>query len=243
MALDALFFGAHPDDIELTSAGLAALLAANDHAVGLVDLTRGEMASRGTIEERGREAQAAARTLAVAGRWNLALPDTGLDRHDRDQLEAVVRCLREHRPRLVVAPDRDDSHPDHVEAAHLVSRAAYLAGLTRYPARAPLARHRPDRLLHALYRGSARPHLVVDVSPVWERRMEALRAHRSQFDPAAGPSTYLTRPDFMAEIEARARWLGGLIGVSHGEGYRIRGPLAVRDARVLFPGTSAEALA
>lgn len=239
MPMDALFFGAHPDDIELTSAGLAAWLASQGRAVGLVDLTRGEMASRGTSEQRMREAQAATLALAVAGRWNLSLPDTGLDRHDRGQLEAIVRSIREHRPRLVVAPDRVDAHPDHVEASHLIGRACYLAGLARYAPSERHPRHRPDLVLYAIYRQDIRAQLVVDVSAVWDRRMAALREHASQLDPARGPETYLTRDGFLDEVAARARTWGAQIGVTYGEAYRARGPLPVRSADVLFPAASA----
>jgi bacillithiol biosynthesis deacetylase BshB1 len=235
--LDAVFVGAHPDDVELTSGGLAALLASHGHRVGIVDLTRGEMASRGTAEERAREAEEAARALGVGSRECLGLPDLGLDRSSREQLVAMVACLRRHRPRLVVAPDRDDAHPDHVEADHLVRRACYVSGLARFAA--PGERHRPERLLSALYRTGRQPHLVVDVSRTWEQRMAALRAHRSQLDPAAGLSTYLTQPGFLAEVEARARHWGALIGVPFGEAFRTRGPLAVADARVLISGAHA----
>ena len=231
--LDALFFGAHPDDVELTCAGLAARLAGHGHRVGIVDLTRGESASRGTAEEREVEARTAAGELAVAWRSSLALPDLGLDRRDRAQLTAVVSCLRDRRPALVVAPFADDPHPDHVEGSHLVARACYLAGLARFPA--PGERFRPARLLFALYRTAARPQLVVDVTAVWERRMRALKAHVSQLDPSRGPQTYLTAPGFLAEVEARARAFGAMIGVSYGEGFRGRGPLAVEDARALLP--------
>lgn len=229
---DAVFFGAHPDDVELTCGGLAALLASHGHAVTVVDLTRGEMGTRGDVATRSREADAAARALGVAGRENLELPDGGLDRHDRAQLSAVVRCLRRHRPALVVAPDRDDAHPDHVEAHHLVARACYLSGLARWPAAGE--RWRPRRLLFALYRGTSRPHLVVDVTRVWDRREAALRAHASQLDPAAGPATYLATPAFLAEVEARARVLGAAVGATYGEGYRLRGPLGLSDARALI---------
>ena len=232
--MDALFFGAHPDDVELTSGGLAARLASHGHAVGVVDLTRGEAASRGTPEERDREALEAARALGVAGRSNLALPDTGLDRGDPAQVRAVVECLRAHRPRLVVAPDCHDAHPDHVEASHLITRACYLAGLARYAASGE--RHRPERLLFALYRVAPAPHLVVDVTAVWEQRLAAVAAHRSQLGAGAGPATYLTQPDFLAEVEARARVFGAAIGVRYGEGYRTRGPLGVTDARALLSG-------
>lgn len=234
MALDALFFGAHPDDVELTSGGLAARLATHGHAVGIVDLTRGEAASRGTIEERLTEAKAAAAALGVASRENLELPDTGLDRRDRAHLITVAAALRRHRPALVVAPDADDAHPDHVEAAHLIARACYLSGLARFEA--PGERHRPARVLFALYRGSRGAQVIVDVSAVWERRMNALREHRSQLDPARGPATYLTAAGFLDEVEARGRLFGAQIGVRYGEGYRLRGALGLMDARALLAG-------
>ncbi|TMQ74269.1 MAG: bacillithiol biosynthesis deacetylase BshB1 [Candidatus Eisenbacteria bacterium] len=242
MTLDALFFGAHPDDVELTSGGLAARLATHGHPVGIVDLTRGEAGSRGTPEARAREAVQAAKALGVAERHTLGLPDLGLDRHDPAQLKAVVACLREHRPRLVVAPDRHDAHPDHVEASALVARACYLSGLARFAAAGE--RHRPERLLFALYRGTQAPHLVVDVSGVWERRVAAIDAHASQLGatPGGGASTYLTDAGFRSEIEARARVLGASIGVRYGEGYRTRGPLAVSDARALLSGPGAGGL-
>lgn len=230
---EALFFGPHPDDLELTSAGLAVRLAAAGHAVALVDLTLGELGTRGDPETRSREADAAARALGVTSRESLNLPDGGLDRHDRAQQVAVVQCLRRHRPSLVVAPDPEDAHPDHIEAAHLVTRACYLAGLRRFAATGDP--WRPTRVLFAMYRTGVQPHLVVDVSAVWETRMAALREHRSQLDPAAGPATYLTEPGFLAEIEGRARHWGALIGVTHGEGYRVRGPVAVLEPSSLLP--------
>jgi N-acetylglucosamine malate deacetylase 1 len=229
---DALFFGAHPDDIELTSGGLAARLATAGHAVALIDLTAGEAASRGTPEQRAGEAREAARRLGAASRECLGLPALGLDRRDRAQLRAVAGALRRHRPRLVVAPWREDAHPDHVEAHHLVRRACYLAGLARYDAAGE--RFRPARVLFALYRESDAPRLVVDVTAAWEARMDALRAHVSQLDPAAGPATYLTHPDFLAEVEARARVLGARIGARYGEGYRTAGPLAIVEPDALL---------
>lgn len=230
--MDAVFFGAHPDDVELTSAGLAARLSEHGHAVAIVDLTRGEAASRGTVPERAAEAAAAARELGVAERDNLELPDLGINRSDRGQLAVVVGCIRRHRPSLVVAPSADDEHPDHVEAASLIARACYVSGLAKFGQ--GRERHRPARLLHVLYRTGSSPQLVVDVSEVWERRMRALACHRSQLDPAAGAATYLTRPGFLAEVEGRARAWGALIGVAHGEAYRGRGPYGVFDARTLL---------
>lgn len=232
MICEALFFGAHPDDIELTCGGLAALLAKHGHRVALADLTSGELGTRGDVATRLRESDRAGLALGAASRECLGLPDGGLDRHDRAQLSAVVSCIRRNRPSLVVAPDRDDDHPDHVEASHLVTRACYLSGLAKYPAVGE--RWRPARLLYALYRGAARPSLVVDVTSVWAQRTAALEAHASQLDPDAGASTYLTAPGFRAEIEARARVFGAQAGGTFGEGYRSRGPLALRDARALL---------
>jgi bacillithiol biosynthesis deacetylase BshB1 len=232
--VDALCFGAHPDDVELTSGGLAALLASHGHAVAIVDLTRGEAASRGTPETRARESAAAAAALGVTDRRSLGLPDLGLDRRDPAQLRAVVECLRAYRPRLVIAPDRHDTHPDHVEGSQLVARACYLSGLARYPAGGE--RHRPEQLIFALYRSSDPPHLIVDITAVWERREAALAAHASQLAGSPGVETYLTQADFRAEVEARARMFGSRIGVRYGEGYRSRGPLAITDARALISG-------
>lgn len=230
MSLAALFIGAHPDDVELTSGGLAALLASHGHAVGIMDLTRGEAGTRGTPEQRAQEAEDAARALGVETRLNLELPDTGIDGADREQLVRMVDCLRAHRPELVVAPDRHDHHPDHVEASRLVTRACHLAGLAKF---GKGERYRPSRLLYALYRSIERPHLVVDVTEVWERRMASLRAHRSQLE-GQGPETYLTASGFLAEVESRARVLGAAIGAVFGEGYRVSGPVAIRDARALL---------
>lgn len=236
MALDALFFGPHPDDVELTSGGLAARLVAAGRRVGIVDLTRGERGTRGTVEERAGEAAEAARRLGVATRIQLGLPDLGLDARDPRQLAAVVACLRAERPALVVAPDSGDPHPDHVEGSALVTRACYLAGLARFEA--PGERFRPRRILYALHRSSREPHLVVDVSPAFERRMDALRAHASQLaapsGPTPGPATYLTHPDFLAEVEARARAWGASIGVRYGEAYRVRGPVAIESPAALL---------
>ncbi len=132
----------------------------------------------------------------------------------------------------MIAPDRHDEHPDHIEASSLVARACYLSGLARYDARGE--RFRPARVLFALYRSGPPAHVLVDVSEVWDVRMAALRAHASQLDPAAGPATYLTADGFLEGVEARARAWGAIAGVRHAEGYRVRGPFTVHDPRALL---------
>jgi bacillithiol biosynthesis deacetylase BshB1 len=241
--VDALFVGAHPDDVELCCAGLAARLVAEGFQVGICDLTRGETASRGTAEERAREADEAARILGVARRENLGLPDTGVNGRDPGQLRAAVELLRRLRPSLLVAPDPRDEHPDHVEGARLLTRAAYLAGLKRYPAGGE--RFRPDLVLHAVYRDPIAPDVLVDVSDGFERRMAALRAHRSQLglDGGGGAETYLTRPGFLEEVEARARVFGARIGVRYAEGFRLAGPFPVWSPAALLRRTGATAAA
>ncbi|NOT35714.1 MAG: bacillithiol biosynthesis deacetylase BshB1 [Candidatus Eisenbacteria bacterium] len=230
--LDALFFGAHPDDVEIAGGGYAAQLAARGFGVGIVDLTRGERGSRGDVETRAAEAREAAQVLGVGTRVTLGLPDLGLDASDPAQLRAVVECLRQYRPRLVVAPEHSDPHPDHVEGSHLVTRACYVAGLAR--ADGSGERHRPRRLLYALHRSTRLPHLVIDVSDTFERRVDALRAHRSQLSGGSGPQTYLTHPEFIAELESRARVFGASIGARFGEGYRMRGPVPLDSGETLL---------
>jgi len=231
---DALFIGAHPDDIELTCGGLAARLALEGRAVLMCDLTRGEAASRGTATQRAAEATEAARILGVAGRENLSLPDGGLNRHDPGQMAAVVALLRRARPSLVVAPDARDPHPDHTEGSRLLTRAAYLAGIKNFPA--PGEPFRPDLVLHAVFRHTLAPDLVVDISDVFERRMSAVRAHKSQLglDASSGHGTYLTAEGFLEEVTARARVLGGRIGVRYGEGFRVAGPVPLWNVLALL---------
>jgi LmbE family N-acetylglucosaminyl deacetylase len=228
MGLDALFFGAHPDDVELTSGGLAALLASLGHTVGIADPTRGERASRGTPEERAREAGNAAKALGVAKRVSLSLPDLGLDRTNATQLASVVALLRAERPRLVVAPDRDDPHPDHIEGSHLVARACYLSGLVRFDAPGePVVD--PDPVAVCALSGGARTR-----GGRKELRWSAASRHSlrtsARLDPCARSRPYLTHPDFLAEVEG-VRAPGAPRSARFGEGLSRSRPDRVADAR------------
>ncbi len=232
---DVLALAPHPDDIELSAGGTVALLAAAGRSVAMVDLTRGERATRGTPELRAREAAAAAGALGVAERENLGLPDGGLSRHDPAQLEAVVEAIRRHRPRLVIAMHWNDDHPDHIEAGHLVRRAAYLAGLRNWPAPDREAA-RPGRVIFAMGRRPFTPSLVVDVTAHYEAKRRAVAAYASQFRRDAGDPlvTPISNPEFLARLEGRDRTYGGRVGAEFGEPFFEVGPVPVRDPAALL---------
>lgn len=231
---DVLAFGAHPDDVELGCGATVARLARAGRRVGILDLTAGEMGTRGDPEGRAREARDAAVALGAAWRTCLSLPDGGLKGDDDGQLAAVVGAVRAAAPRVVFLPDDRDPHPDHAAAATLIRRASFLAGVGKYhPERG--APRRPGLLL--AYPGPRQllaPALVVDASAAYPAKRAALAAHVSQFDPGAGTATHLASGHFLAAIEGRDRACGNLIGTEFGEGFAAVGALAADEVAWLF---------
>lgn len=231
---DVLAVGAHPDDVELGCGGTIARLAGAGHAVGLVDLTAGELGTRGDVETRRREGEAAAAALGAAWRRCLGLPDGYLVPDDPDQLASLVAILREAAPRAVLGPDAGDPHPDHAAAAALLGRATFLAGVSKFrPDLGPPARPR----LTLAYPGARQlvtPTIVVDVSEAYAHKRAALAAHASQFDPAGGAATHLASGHFLAAIDGRDRAAGNTVGVEHGEAFTALGPLSALDLAWLF---------
>jgi bacillithiol biosynthesis deacetylase BshB1 len=229
---DLLVVGAHPDDLELHFGGVAAKAARDGLNVVGLDLTRGERATRGSAETRKLEAAAAATALGLTVRLNAELPDTGIVSTDRGQLERVVELIRTVRPRWVLAPHPEDAHPDHREGGRLLERALYFAHVGGFPA--PGERHRARGLLFDWPETGGRAAgfaahgsgLVIDVSDAFEANRAALGCYGSQFTPGAGPGTRLNRPGFLEAVEARARRLGELVGVTYGEGVVHAGALA-----------------
>jgi bacillithiol biosynthesis deacetylase BshB1 len=217
--VDILAFGPHPDDVELCAGGW--LLKAGDQGRrrAIVDLTRGEGASRGSVATRAKETEEASRLLGLAGRENLGLPDTRLEATPA-ATEAVVEAIRRWRPRVVLGPCPADLHPDHVVAATLVQRAYYLATVAGVHA-GGIPPHRPDLLVHYYGHKEPTPTFVVDVSDVWERRSALARCYVSQLglDRRGGPKTNLTSPDFARRFEARFAYWGARIGALWGEPY------------------------
>jgi bacillithiol biosynthesis deacetylase BshB1 len=214
---DALAFGPHPDDVELFCGGTVIRLVQLGYTVGVVDLTRGEQASQGTLEDRARETAAASAELGIAFRDNLALPDTGVAVVP-DQLAAVVGVLRRRRPELVLVPWLEDRHPDHAAAGALITRAIYFAGVRKY---APDhgARFVPHQVLYYAMRTRIAPSFILDTSAAAERKARAIACYASQLTRTT-TATLISSPRATAAIEARDRYYGSMIGATHGEPLR-----------------------
>ncbi len=226
MTLDVLAIAAHPDDAELGCAGGLLLSARRGRKTAIVDLSQGEMASRGSVEIRQEETRAASQILGLSERRNLGFPDTQIGA-DPSQLSALVQLIRELQPRLVLAPFPEDRHPDHAAAGDLVKKACFYSGLSKFGAGAPF---RPDRLFFYMLSYPFIPAFVMDISAVWDLKMEALWSYRSQFDSEEdGIETAISRPGFLKLVEARAIWYGSLVGAEYGEPYDMLGPVPVND--------------
>lgn len=228
-----LVITAHPDDAELCTGGLLLTAAAHGWRTAVADLTRGELGSLGTPEIRAAEANAAAEILEVSRRLNLELPDGGV-RDTDDARKRIVRLVRELRPRIVVTHSLEDHHPDHMGAAQLVKQSFYLCGIRKYLPELPP--WRPRGLLYAFSSRMARPDIVVDISGVIERRMEAVLCYRSQFEapPESGFAVRIASNLFLESHRASLKHWGSLIGAAYGEPYVSEAPIAVSDPTFLF---------
>jgi bacillithiol biosynthesis deacetylase BshB1 len=224
--VDLLAFGPHPDDLEIGLGGTLAKHAALGHRVGLCDLTRGEMASNGTPEERVKEAEQAREVLRAEWRVNLELPDRAIGTSP-DHGRRVVELVRRARPRTVAVPYWQDRHPDHQAAAAMLREATFNAKLRRYDA-AGEPWH-PEWLCYYFINDAAAPSFVVDVSSYYDKKRQALACYRSQFSRATGAAeTRLNSPAFSRLIESRDAQFGALAGVAFAEGIFFVDPV-VRD--------------
>jgi N-acetylglucosamine malate deacetylase 1 len=224
MAVDLLVFGPHPDDIEIGLGGAVASHSDAGYAVGLCDLTRGELSSNGTPEQRRTEADAAAQVLGAAWRENLGWPDGGIA-PTPEFIRSAVDAIRRHRPRAIAIPHWDDRHPDHRAASDVLSVAAFRSGLRRYEAAD--APWRAEWVCYYFINDSATPSFVVDVSAQYDRKRRALACYASQFTPGSGDSvsTRLNAPTFRQLIESRDQQFGALAGVSFAEGVVVKEPI------------------
>jgi bacillithiol biosynthesis deacetylase BshB1 len=237
MKLDALAIGCHPDDLELGCGGTLALLARQGRKVGILHLTRGERGTRGTPAERRQEAEDAARVLGAVELDFLDCGD-GAFRTGEAEEDALIERLRAWRPDLILGPTPSDRHPDHARAHDLVQAASFYAGLkNRHPGAGDP--YRPGAVFSYMQHDPFEPSLIVDVSAVWETKVEALRAYRSQLynaDAGEAASTKVASREFWLAVEGRARHFGLLINAEMGEPFRSRLPLAVGDLFAVVPG-------
>jgi bacillithiol biosynthesis deacetylase BshB1 len=251
MKLDVLAIGSHPDDVELGCGGTLALLARQGRRVGILHLTRGELGTRGTAEERRAEAEGAAQALGAVELAFLDCGDGGL-RTGAVEEDALIEVLRTWRPEMVLGPTPHDRHPDHGRAHRLVEDACFYAGLANRGNRGdrgnlgkggtPVTAFRPAASFSYMQHDPFDPSFIVDVTATWEVKLQALRSYRSQlFQPGAQPGrdepvTKVSTEEFSLMTEGRARHFGALVGAAFGEPFWHRLPLAVADPFLLLPG-------
>lgn len=220
MKLDILVMAAHPDDAELSCAGTILKHIAAGKKVGIVDFTRGELGTRGTPEIRLQESADATKILGLQARENLGIRD-GFFRNDEETQLKLIEVIRKYQPDIVLANALEDRHPDHGKGAQLAIDACFLSGLRQIKT-GDLPAWRPAQVYHYIQDRYLEPDFVVDISSQWEQKEAAIRAFKSQFfDPnSAEPASYISSPDFLNFIQARAMEMGHKIGVKYGEGFQ-----------------------
>lgn len=233
--LDVLGVFSHPDDAELSVAGTLLRLKSLGYSTGVLDMTRGEMGTRGTPEIRHDEALAAARIMKLDTRLNLEQPD-GHIWLTEEARTAMVRVLRTYKPKVLLTTPWDDPHPDHANTCHIVREAARLATMARYDEEGGYGPVRMPAIMHSLFSRHTAPSFIVDVSEFVAEKMAAIKAHASQFycPESKEPETRISDRGFLSEIEYRMRYFGSLIGVEAGEPFYVREALNLDDPVALL---------
>lgn len=221
--LDILAFGAHPDDVELGCAGTLLGAIAEGKKVGVIDLTKGELGTRGTTEQRLKEAQLASDVLGLTVRENLGMAD-GFFINNKEHQFAIIETIRRFQPSIIFCNAPEDRHPDHGRAAILVEEAAFLSGLSKIKTTYNGVKQeawRPTQVFHYIQSRSLTPNFVVDISKHIDKKMESILAHSSQFyDPNSNePETFISGTAFLEFVKGRAKELGQQIGVQYAEGF------------------------
>jgi len=235
MKLDILAFGAHPDDVELGAGATIAKEIANEKKIGIIDLTRGELGTRGSAEIRDKEGAEAAKILGVSVRENLKFAD-GFFRNDKAHQLEIIKLIRKYRPEIVLCNAIEDRHIDHARGSNLVSDACFLSGLIKIETKLESDNvvqdpWRPKVVYHYIQWKNVEPDFVVDVSEFIEKKTEAIMAYSSQFhNPKSNePETPISSKNFIDSINYRARDFGRLIGVAYAEGFTAERHVAVRN--------------
>lgn len=230
--VDALFIGAHPDDVEIIAGGTVAKLVKAGHKVAVADATRGEMSTRGTVEQREQECANATKALGIAHRINMNLPDGRIADDVPLATRRVVEAIRTVRPRMVFVHEPGDHHPDHNALSQATKFAFFQSNVLKYET--GQERFKPDRLFYFVgsrNRWPVQPSFIVDISDVFETKINSLKAYGSQFaNPGYnGPETYLSSDVAWKMIEMRAGFFGSLVGVQYGEAFVADVPLRIDD--------------
>lgn len=233
MKLDILVLSAHPDDAELGCGGTMSQATSRGRQVGVVDFTRGELGSRGTVSIRDQEAEKAAKILGLAVRENMNFKD-GFFFSDETHQKALIQVIRRFQPHIVLAAAPRDRHPDHARASQLIVESCFLSGLIKIESAYEGKGQdpwRPKAVYHYIQSIMLKPDFVVDVSEHWSKKIEAIKAFQSQFfnDGSEQPETYISNPRFLKMIDARGVELGHSIGVDYGEGFLTDRNLGVKD--------------
>jgi N-acetylglucosamine malate deacetylase 1 len=233
MKLDILVIAAHPDDAELACSGTIAAHVAQGYKVGILDLTKGEMGTRGTPEIRMEESSAAAKILRLASRENLGFKDIYFKDDEVHQLE-VIKVIRKYQPEIVLANAISDRHPDHGKGASLASHSCFMSGLRRIKTEMNGETQEPWRpkfVYHYIQNNYIKPDFVVDITPYWETKIESIKAFKSQFfDPNnKEPESFISSEGFLEFIEARAKELGHSIMVKYGEGFTVERMIGIHN--------------
>lgn len=236
MKLDILAIGVHPDDVELGCSGTLINEIKKGKKAGIIDLTQGELGTRGTIETRYEEAAKAAIIIGVQVRENLKMRD-GFFKNDEEHQLKLIQVIRKYQPDIVIGNVLNDRHPDHGRAGHLIETACFLSGLVKIETKDEKGnlqpRWKPSYVFHYIQDWYHEPDLLIDISDVFEQRMEAVKAYTTQFytneSGDEGLQTYISTPDFLESIVARARMLGKRIGVKYAEGFLTEKKIGLRD--------------
>lgn len=240
MKLDILAIGVHPDDVELGCSGTIINEIKSGKKVGVVDLTQGELGTRGTIETRYQEAANAAMIMGVQVRENLKMRDGFFANDEENQLK-LIRAIRKYQPEIVIGNVLHDRHPDHGRAGKMIADSCFLAGLAKIETKnengQKQERWRPSYVLHYIQDWYHEPDLLIDITDSFEQRMKAIEAYSTQFhtreDGSNGPQTYISTPDFLESIVARARMFGKRIGVKYAEGFISEKSIGIRSLDAL----------
>jgi bacillithiol biosynthesis deacetylase BshB1 len=233
MKVDILAFGVHPDDVELGCSGTLIASIAQGKKVAVVDLTRGELGTRGTAETRDEESANAAKTMGVHARENLKMAD-GFFQHDENNLKKVITVIRRYQPEIVLCNAPDDRHPDHGRSSKLVSDAAFLSGLRKIETNDNVIKQehwRPHYVFHYIQDRYLKPDFLFDISDYFEQKIKTILCYTTQFNSTdnSEPQTYISTPDFLDVIKSRALMLGKRIGVKYAEGYLTTKMIGVKS--------------